>query len=106
MDVGNLFQLERSLQGYGIVDAAPEKEKILRFRIPLRQILNGFIVPQNCFQLAGNLEQLGDQFLALLLCDSSADLRQIQGEQYQSSKLRCERLGGSYSNFRTCVCVN
>ena len=67
VDVGNFLQLERAFERDGVVNAASEKQEILRAGVFLGQFFAFFFVGQQVFQLARNAGEFLDRALRLLV---------------------------------------
>ena len=106
MDVRDFFELERALEGDGIVDAAAEIQKIAALLEPRRKLAN----------LIARLERLLDrdrQPLELLNQrprdvdrQRASRLPEMNGEQMQRDELRRERFCRGDADLRTCMRVH
>ena len=104
VDVADLLELERTLQGNRVVDATAQKDHILS---ALKAVGQGsaalVVVCHQGLQLLGQLAQLGHQRLELLAAAARANatlplahspLRKCQGQPIESQQLAKEGLGG------------
>ncbi len=84
VDVGDLLELERALEGDGEVDAASQEQKIGGAKELAREIFVKGIVGKNAFQLAGQTEEFLDQAPRGVRVEHLAGLGQIHGQDEQA----------------------
>ena len=84
MDVGNLLQLQRTLQCYSIVQTASQKERVLAAAILTRKNLNLVNILQHLVNLLRNKGQAMHQLLRSFCCQGAAQTAYINCQHQHS----------------------
>src|SRR5258708_9911437 len=92
MDVGNLFELQRAFERDREENAAAEEQKIVGAEQALDDVVVDGAVFENGFELAGDTDQLLDQYARFLARQLLAHLSEIHRQDEQSGELAGERL--------------
>ena len=100
MNVGNLLELERTLHGDRIMDAAPEKQRVMAFGESLRPCLDLRLDTQDFFQRLGQVSQRHQQLRLFVRGQALAHLGQRHGQEHQRGKLRGKGLGRGDTDLR------
>src|SRR5688572_30132519 len=101
MDVGDLFQLQRALEGDRKIDAASQVEKIRRPEILFRKLFNTVGVVKKMFELNRQLRQLLRVKTTLFLRERAAKSSEIQADQIKRNHLARECFCRSDTDFRS-----
>jgi len=106
VDVGDLLQLQRALEGDGVVDAATEEQKVLRVHVLAGQPFIVVPIGQYPSGQVGQHREIVQKFAPPLPRERSPRLAQVHGQQVGCHHLRRERLGGGHADFRAGVQVD
>ena len=106
MNVGNLLQLQRTLQRYGIIKAASQEEGILTAAVFTGKHLNLVHVFQHFMNLLGHKGQSLHQLLLTLGTHAAAQTAYINRQHQHCQKLSSISLGRCHGNFRTGIGIN
>ena len=88
MDIADFFHLQASLKADRIVNAAPDKENILRVSILAGKPLDTFLIIQCFLDLLRQPPQLSDQFFISVLTDEPFYERHLYCNKVYGNKLR------------------
>ena len=83
MDVGELLELERALEGRGIVDAAPEEEEVPRRVIAIRERSDLGLLAEHRIDEGRQMECLGEQLARSRGIERSSPLAEVDREKIQ-----------------------
>ncbi len=101
MEVGNLFQLQCTLEGHGVVVAAAEEDEVAAVGEHLGELVDVLVVFQSPLHLVGNLVEFVDQHVEHFVAEGLLFLGNGQTQQAESDDLTGESLGGGYADFGT-----
>ena len=100
VDVGDFLELEGSLEGDGVVDAAAEEEEVVGGGEGLGELL-ALVVDgaEDFFDFAGDFGEFGDVVEGFSRGDGGALLGEVEGEDEEGGELGGEGLGGGDADF-------
>ena len=93
MDVGDLLELQRSLERHGVVDAAPEVEDVGRFAVLLGDAFDQPLAPERFLHEGGQRHEVGDEAPSLVGRHAPPLASELERQQVERGQLRRERLG-------------
>ena len=99
MDIGDFFQLERTLQSDRVVVSASQIKEIACIGERLREFGDFLVVLKNLGYLIRNGLQGLDEFASSGVRDGAQFFRKTHREEEKCSYLRCESLCGGHSYF-------
>ena len=100
MDVGDLFEFQRTFEGHGKLRAATEEQGMALVGEALREFLNLIVENQGLFDLRRQTGELLHQF-DLGLGGQAVATAQHHHQHQQGHQLGGERLGGGHTDLRT-----
>ena len=100
VDVGNLFELQRTLQCHGVLRAAAEEQRMALLHEVFGYLADTLVEQQHAVDKRGQgAHGIHEGALDGLAC--TVALGKHGGEQHQRDKLRGECLGGGNADFRS-----
>src|SRR5713101_175178 len=101
VDVGDLFQLQRTLHRDRVVDAAPQEQGVLKLGELLRPHLHLRFDVQHALQRPRQMPKRMQQFRFALRRQPASHLGEGHGEEGQRGELRGKRLGRGHTDLRS-----
>ena len=101
VNVRNLLQLQGSFQRDGILDPAPQIEKVIALVERLSDPAVEFIAGKQFLHMMRNPGELGQELCRFLRRYFAANLRQMKRQEKKHYQLRSEGLGRCHADLRT-----
>ena len=105
VDVADLLQLERALQGHRVVDAAAQVEPVVALDVALGEVADGIRHGQDALDLGRDRVELTEQ-IGGALGGQVAAAAHVDRQQRQHGHLAGERLGAGHADLRADVQVH
>ena len=99
MDIADLLQLQRALQGHGIVPSTTEVEEVGGIGIGAGQLFDAVVLLEQLVDLVGNLTQFFRQADKLIVADGTLRVGECQSEQRQTGELTGEGFCRSHTDL-------
>ncbi len=106
VDIGDLLQFQRALQGDRVLVAPPEVEKVVNMHQAVRDLLDLGIQLQALLDLAGQADQRIEHGATGLLVEIAAQASEVESKKVEGHQLRGKRLGRGHTDLGTGVGVD